>query len=238
MQVIIPLWFYEYGSVMYLFAATIGILLSYFSYRIFELTKRKYHQTLAIAFFLITAGFVALEITNTYNFVSFESCAPSCQIPSSGIIYERNIVGNYIYYITSIGGYILLAMSYRKLRIKIGKIFPAIIPAVGINILIPGQDIFIFYPFETSFFLVFHAISIVLLAYIAFKTGMNYVKTRDYLSFLVFLGFAFMMIYHILMYALSFSATFFALAHFSLLLGFISLLYMLVKVRAGGRAKI
>jgi hypothetical protein len=46
----------------------------------------------------------------------------------------------------------------------------------------------------------------------------------------VMLGFVSIAAFHFLMFLLPFSRAFFALAHFSMLLGFGSLLYMLVQV--------
>jgi hypothetical protein len=238
MQVVIPIWFYDFGSMMYIFAAIIGALLSYFSFKIHSFSQKDHHRLLYTSFMFITGGFVLLAATNTYNLFNFEECAPNCSIATSIESNILNNIGNYGYYLTSIIGYVLFAMTYYKKKNKIGKMFPLMSGVTGLQILIPGQDIFVMYPFETSFFQAFHFISIALLAYIVYKTFSNYMSSRYPLSLLVSIGFAFILVYHVLMYALPFSAIFFAMAHFSLLLGFIALLVMLVRVRSSGRAKI
>lgn len=238
MPVVIPLWFYDFGSIMYIFAALIGALLSYFSFKIWAYSQKYNHKLLFMSFLFITGSFALLAMSNTYNLFTFQECAPNCTLPTSTESWAVNLAGNYGYYILSVAGYFLFALAYTKKKFGIGKAFPIAIAPVSVEFLIPGTDIFVLYPFETSLFQVFHFISIALLAYIVYKTASNYMSSRNPLSLLVLMGFSFVFLYHVLMYALPFSAIFFAVAHFSLLLGFIALLVMLVRVRSSGGTKI
>lgn len=238
MQVVIPIWFYDFGSVMYIFAAIIGALLTYFSFKVHAYSRKRSHRLLYTGFMLATAGFALLAATNTYNLANFQECAPNCTISDETESTLFNTAGNYGYYALSLVGYLMFAMAYMKRRLKLGKIFPAVAGAVTIEFLIPGRDVFVLYPFETSFFQVFHLVSMLLLGYVVYKTAQGFVETRNSMSLLVVTGFSFILLYHVLMYALPFSATFFAAAHFSLLLGFISLLVMLVRVRESAGKKV
>lgn len=250
MPIIIPIWFYEFGSVMYFFAAIIGLLLTYFSFKLYDYTRRRSHLFLLLSFIFITLGFIILTISNTYSHFHFEQCNPNCTITRQEI-FTRIVLGNYLYYAASIIGYSLFLLSYsmdeRKFEKRgksVRKLSLGMIPALAISIffqsqplmaLPPGfpplfEPIFVLYPFESRFFQPFQIISSIILLLIVIKTYSNYKKTKTDLSMLVPAGFAAILLYHILMFSIPYSPLFFAFAHLSLLVGFSLLLYMLAKV--------
>ena len=227
MVITVPLWFYEFGSAMYLVASFVGILLSYYSFKLFSLTSKKQHMLFHSAFIFITVGFIALTLGNLYSYVNFEHCKPECKINPQDPTYFWIRFGNYGYYFTTLVGYGLLALTYFKS--KRGKFF-AMAP-IGLDILFQfqGADA-VLYPFANNYFNAFHILSIILLTYIVTQTASNYFRTKSKYSLLVVAGFAFIEIYHLLMFLIAVNPTFFALAHFSLLVGFVSLLTMLMQV--------
>jgi hypothetical protein len=237
MPIIVPLWFYEFGSVMYFFAAIIGFLLTYFSFKLYNYTRKKSHLLLNLSFAFITIGFIVLTVSNTYSHFNFEQCHPDCVI-SQQEIFNRVILGNYVYYLTSIIGYSLFLFSYnfnfkdRKIKDRKSrrKLFFQIAPPVALNILFQNETVFVLFPFESQFFQPFHLISAILLMFIVFRTFSNYRKNKSNISLLVPAGFAAILFYHILMFSIPFSPLFFAFAHLSLLAGFSMLLLMLIKV--------
>ena len=230
MPVIVPLWFYEFGSVMYFFAAIIGFLLTYFSFKLYNYTRRKSHLFLHLSFIGITIGFIALTASNTFSVFHFEQCQPNCVITQQQI-FNWVIFGNYVYYITSIIGYSLFLLSYSISEKKSKKkLFLQLAPPIAINTIFQYQPIFVLFPFDTLFFQPFHLISSILLLLIVIKTFANYRKNKSQLSLLVPLGFAAILFYHILMFSIPFSPLFFAFAHLSLLAGFSMLLLILIKV--------
>lgn len=227
MAIFVPLWFYEFGSAMYILASLVGVLLSYYSFKLFSLTSKKQHMFFHSAFIFITFGFIALTIGNLYSYINFESCQPQCRIDPTDPTYFWIRFGNYGYYFTTLIGYSLLALSY--FQTKKGKFF-AVAP-IGIDILYQvSQGGFVLFPFANNYFQAFHILSIILLGYIFVQTLSNYFKTRTKYSLLVAAGFGFIGIYHILMFLIPYKPAFFTLAHLFLLAGFSSLLAMLIQV--------
>jgi len=252
MPIIVPLWFYEFGSVMYFFAAMIGLLLSYFSFKLLDYTRKRSHLFLFLSFIFITLGFAVQAASNAFSIMHFEQCNPDCVITREQI-FRWIVRGNYIYYATSIIGYSLFLLSYsmteKKSQRNITKKFLAVMPALLLPIailqplpqLIPQFDVniqfpfapppvFVLYPFESNFFQPFQVISSILLLLIVYRTYMSNKKTKSELSILIPAGFAAILLYHVLMFSIPFSPLFFAFAHLSLLAGFGMLLYMLAKV--------
>lgn len=228
MAIAVPLWFYEFGSAMYVIASIVGVLLSYYSFKLFSLTSKRQHMLLHSAFIFITFGFLALSIGNVYSYFNFESCQPQCRIDPTDPTYFWIRFGNYGYYFTTLVGYSLLALSYFKTTK--GKFFFGVAPpSISLFFQFEGASS-VLYPFTNYYFQAFHALSIIILSYIVMQTAANYFKTKSMYSLLVFAGFAFIVIYHVLMSLAPFRPALFTLAHLSLLAGFSSLLIMLVQV--------
>jgi hypothetical protein len=237
MPIIVPLWFYEFGSVMYFFAAIIGFLLTYFSFKLYNYTKRKSHLFLNLSFAFITIGFIVLTASNTYSHINFEQCSPDCVITQQQI-FNWIVLGNDIYYLTSLIGYALFLLSYfvsaKKDR---KKLFFAVAPLLASSILFQPaplpffQPLYVLYPFESMFFQPFQIVSSILVLLIVLRTYSNYKKTKAKFSSLIPAGFTAILFYHILMFSIPFSPLFFAFAHLSLLAGFSLLLFMLIKVQ-------
>lgn len=229
MVVVVPLWFFEFGSTMYFLAAIIGLLLTYFSFKLFNLTGKTQHFLLNAGFIFITAGFLAMLVGNYYSYANFESCNPNCAINPTMNTYFWIRFGNYGYYAATLIGYVLLALSYwystnrKKSIIKF-------LPVVGMTFLFQQPGVFVLFPFVNEYFQIFHILSILIISYIVTKTWVNYSKTKTENSLLVLSGFVAIDFYHVLMYLIPYYATSFALAHLALLAGFGSLLVMLIRV--------
>ena len=215
---------------MYFFAAIIGFLLSYFSFKLYNFTRKRYHLFLNLSFIFITIGFSILAASNIYSFLHFERCQPNCIITNQNV-FNWILYGNYGYYLFSIIGYFMFILSYPLYRKKgESKFFLEFIPAFTINIFFQPQQTFVLYPFENAFFQPFHILSALFLLLIVLRTFANYKKAKLKNCSLIPLGFAAMLFYHVLMFSVPFSPLFFAFAHLSLLIGFTSLLLMLAKV--------
>jgi uncharacterized membrane protein len=73
-------------------------------------------------------------------------------------------------------------------------------------------------------------ILLVLVTYIAIQTGLNYSATKDRNALLVFLAFLLLALSHLFFILEPISAFYFVIGHVLQLLGYISLLWMLVRV--------
>lgn len=230
MTIIVPMWFYEFGLLMYSFAAAIGLALTYFSFKLYNYTRKKSHLLLNLSFVFITIGFIILAISNTYSIFHFEQCNPTCTITAEDP-FRWIILGNDAYYLTSIVGYSLFLLSYPLYGKKDKKkLLLQIAPPLALNIIFPPEELFVLYPFESIFFQPFHVISAILVFLVVLRTFSNYRKIKTTTSLLLPIGFAAILLYHVLMLSLGFSPLFFAFAHLSLLAGFSVLLVMLIKV--------
>ena len=234
MAILIPIWFFEFSFAMHFIATLIGIMLSYFSFRLFRYTQRRTHLLLTLAFIFITIGFAVIAVSNIDSLFHFENCEAGCTIYSLNPVFNWIIYGNYAYYITSLASYFLFALSYFEIcKTKTGKkkkIASTFLQVISTTFLFNPQPQSVLFPFEPAFFQPFHAISAIILFAIVLQTYSIYRKNKLRLSLLVVLAFVAILFYHILMFAIPFSPMFFALAHISLLLGFGSLLFMLIKV--------
>lgn len=228
MAIIIPIWFYEFGMVMYLAAAVIGGMISYYSLKLYGFSNRRQHILLHAGFVFVTFGFLALAYANASAIVNFDTCHDHCSIYESNAVYGLISSANYGYYFTSIIGYMLIALSYTKEIFGAGRRLFAVIPFTGL--VIPSQKSLVLYPFDTPLFQIFHIVAFAVMAYIVIRALAHYRRAPRKLSLLVLLGFCSILAYHIMMYAVALSPTFFALAHVALLAGFGAMLLMLVKV--------
>lgn len=241
MAVLIPLWFYVFSSLTYILAAVVGILLTYFSFKLYRLTAKMEQRFLFRGMGFITLGFIILSIINSYGFFNFQFCFPACQFDLTSPKYSFIIRGgNYAYYLTSLVGYLLLSLTYLK-SIKIETIFKytpfkKFFVLIPLNIPLLGQALQqgFYYPFDNTVFQLFHLSSIVILSYINFNTLTNYLVLRSKHSFPVMIGFLFIGLYHFLMALTPFEPIIFIGAHLSLLAGLVSLLWMLVQVNRRG----
>ena len=235
MAIFIPLWFYEFSSMTYFIAAVVGILLSYFSFKLFNLTGKREQKLLFYAMLFIALGFIVLTIANVYGLFHFQYCIPAyCQFDLTDPTYSLIIKGgNYAYYLTSLIGYILLSMTYLK-SIKIDKLLGKFFALIPLNtaFLFETTQYWFFYPFDNLIFQLFHLLSIVIIAYINFNTITNYLVLKSKYSFPVMVGFLFIGSYHFLMALTPFKPVVFSVAHLSLLAGLVSLLWMLVRVNS------
>jgi hypothetical protein len=227
MAILIPLWYYEFGSVIYLIATFVGLLLSYYSFKLYELGSKKKQMLFHFGFIFITAGLFAMALGNIYGYVNFVSCQPVCQINPSDLTYSIIRFGNYGYYLATLIGYALIALSYMG---SARKLLPVVV-TVGVS-----NSTFVLYPFVNAYFQLFHLLSVLIVSYIGLKTIHNYNASKSKYSFYVMLGFIFIGVFHFLMLLIPFSEILYALAHFSMLLGFGSLLYMLIQVNRHERA--
>jgi uncharacterized membrane protein len=81
----------------------------------------------------------------------------------------------------------------------------------------------------------FNILSFFLLSYAIFNAILNFTSKKNLNSLLVMAAFSLIGLYHLLLFFTSFSKIIYVAAHLSLLLGFLSLLAMLMRVsRKGG----
>ena len=206
MAILIPVRFYGFDTAMYLASAIIGFLISYYSFKLFRITKKKYHFYLYTGFAVLAMGFLILSLTSGYVYLGYYT--EHRYIGSDTSVYVDDF-GYWIYYLSSFAAYALFALMYFTEDL--------------------GAPIIFFPPWYAGF-PYFHITSFFLLSYVVFRNATNYAMKRNRNAFLVTLGFGLIAGYHLLLFLTSFSRFMYVLAHLSLLAGFLSLLTMLVRV--------
>ncbi len=202
MNVLVPPWFFGFDSVMYLLSAAIGFLVSFYAFKLFNITSKKSHFYLHASFAILGMGLFTLGITTLLTLST-----------SRASIFEdaaswADDFGFWIYYASSLFAYGLLVMMYLPEKLR----FP------------------IFLPFWNIGFPYFQVLSLFILSYVIFKSAANYVLNRNTNAFLVMLAFMLMGTYHLLSLFTSLNAIIYVFAQISLLSGFVSLLIMLIRV--------
>jgi len=202
----IPVWFYLITSVIYTSSAIIGFLVSYFAFKAYKVTKNKTHLFLSLSFLLIGLGFVALSSTSIYIYTTLQLYKGS-----SISLNLLNYQGFRTYYILSAIGYVLLILMYLPKKIT-NKLFILYVP--------------IWYASSFNF----HLFSIVLVLIVMIQSIINSIKRKNLNSYLVTLAFVCLLVFHSLLLLTSFSQSMYITANVFLIIGFLSLLTMLIRV--------
>src|SRR3990172_5205791 len=121
-NVLIPVRFYGFDSVMYLISAVIGFLVSYYAFKLFELTEKKFHFYLYAGFTTLSLGLLTIGLTSGYVYLNFFLTG---QYIGTDPYSSVDDFGYWIYYLTSLVGYSILTMIYLPEK---AKFFPLFLP--------------------------------------------------------------------------------------------------------------
>lgn len=213
MDIWFPYSFLGFDSGIYLVAAIIGFILAYYAFRTHQMTSNKSHFYLYLGFAILSMGLMILSMTSFYTFINYKVlCATpeACYTAVFDSTLDIRDFGYWIYYISSVVAYCLFALMY------IPK-FKEKLPAFSIL-------------FWWAAFPYFHLLSFFIISYVIFRSMINYVTRRNSSSLLVFLTFLFMGIFHVLLLLAPYGKIIYAGAHIILLIGFISLLAVLIRI--------
>jgi len=215
-DVLIPFRFYGVDSVFYILSSLIGFFVSYYAYKLYDVTGKKSHFYFYISFILLSMALLTVGLASAYAYMNFfEHGRPGGQETIIDTVAFVDDFGYWIYYIVSLAAYALLAFSYLPDKTK-AKLTPIMIPLWYTG-----------FPY-------FNLLSFFLLSYTAFRSMLNYASKKNLNSFLVMSAFSLIGLYHLLLFFTSFSKTVYVAAHLSLILGFLSLLAMLMRLSRKG----
>jgi len=209
MDVLIPTRFYGFDSVMYIASAIIGFLVSYYAYKVFDVSGKRQHYLFYLSFVILSMGLLTLGLSSLNTYISYFVYNESGATPVDTIRYVDDFV-YWIYYGCSIVAYAMLAFAY--LPEKKEMLFPILLP------------------FWYTGFPYFNIVSFFLLSYTIFRSALNFVDNKNLNTLFVMLAFALIGSYHMLLFFTSYSKIIYVIAHFCLSLGFLSLLIMLVRI--------
>lgn len=207
MVMLLPVRFYGYDSLIYLACALIGFLISYKAYKLHSITEDKRHFYLYSAFTLLSVGFLIISITSAYSYSKFF-------LQGQEIVFNPNFdladMGYWIYFFSSLISYILFALMYLPEEHK--------------------SKFLLVLPISLNYYSYFNTVLLFLIAFTALRSAMNYFSKRSFNSFLVMACFISICAYHTILLFTPFHKIFYIMAHVFLIVGFLSLLTMLLKV--------
>jgi len=207
-EMLIPLMFYWVVSAVYLAVAAIGFLVTFFAFRVYRIISEKSVRNLSISFFILSIGFLVLTAISIFTYIQIQY-----NNSYSGIVVY-NYYGFSIYYWLSLAAYLLLAFTYLpKGKKKSRRLIPVL-----------------FVPLWYVDYTQFHLVSLVLIGFVIFRSLQNSLKRKNLDSYLVTFAFTCLAAFHVLILLTTFTPFMYVVANCFLIIGFISLLAMLVRV--------
>lgn len=215
-----PSWFYGAVAVMELLGLITAFAISYFGWKAYSLFKDKRFLYFFIGFAFIGLNLLAHSILNiaiNFDFLDF-------------ILKNKNafILSLFFFYYLFILAILLAYASFIIMYSKLDK--AAIIILIYVLTLTVGTFYFTSYP-------KFNIAASVLLAFVVYYTGRNYVQQKTTNSLLVFSAFVLILLSHLLVIMELFIRTFYIFRYVFELAGFICLLVMFLRVMYGGKKK-
>ena len=218
-----PLWFVGFDSLMEFVAFIIAVAVAYQAFKGYRLTKQKTLLYVHFSFALLSAG---LLIDSFAGFLGILARTLRGAVAVT-------VVGYAIYFLAQALAYGILIFAYvsQTGTMSTASISLWIAPLLGSATLqaAQGPPIKLLGPLVE-----YHPVSEILLLFLVFyitvQTGLNYSATKDGNALLVFLGFLLLALSHLLFILMPLGALLFAIGHVLQLLGFVSLLAMLLRV--------
>lgn len=201
----VPRWFLGFDSAMEIISSVISIIIGYYAFKSYRLTKEKTLLSLHFSFTLLGAGLLVHGLTTYMTLIML----------TPQILMLLNF-GYTIYFATELLAYGLLAYAYFQQTRKLAStsVLTGMLPLRDYN---PISETTIFF----------------LLAYITLQCATNYSAKRKTTSLLVLTGFALLGISHLLFLLAHIRGLFFVFGHVAQLGGFLCLLTMLLQVSRG-----
>lgn len=238
MHLLSPVWFYGVDPALHFAGAAIAFLLSFYFHKIYALSRDKKHMYLHMGFLLLAISSLALTITDTYNYVAFTRCQNEgdCILGYTDNLLSLEDFSYFLYFGLSITAYMLFLFAYWPAGIAFSRLFilaffiylfvvPLVLPAPG------GSTI------GFAYFEYLNLVAFIILAFISFRNAINYAEKKTSGSLFVVFSFGFISLAHLFLLFSSLNGLMYMLYHISLLIGFGSLLMMVLTAENKARYK-
>lgn len=218
-----PRWFVGFDSLMEFIAFIIALAVAYQAVKGYRFTKQRTLWYVHFSFAVLSAG---LLIDSLAGFLGILARALRATVAVT-------LVGYSVYFFAQLLAYCMLIYAYvSQTRTLNTASIPVLLASLfGFATLqtAPGPPIRLLGPLVE-----YHPVSEILLLflvfYVAVQTGLNYSATKDRNAFLVFLAFVFLALSHLFFILQPIGPLLFVIGHVLQLLGFVSLLPMLLRV--------
>jgi hypothetical protein len=145
-------------------------------------------------------------------------------------VFDLEDFAYFVYFGISLFAYGLFILAYIPHGLKSSKNFVLLsmvfLFLIASILLIRSGD-FLWYSYHDYF----HITALIMLIFITFRTIANYSEKKGLNTFLVVISFSFISLFHLLHLFSFISGWMYVFAHISMLIGFSSLLFMVVRVR-------
>lgn len=226
-----PKWFYGFDSIIELIAVIVSVLLVYYSYKCFKLTKEKKYLYFSTAFLSLTVSFIA-KIVGTLTIYKPEITRTPLgsaihQTFASLTPYKINAIALVIHFFFMLLGFMILFLIISKLTWKNQRVIALLAYFVVIATWISIVHYQLFY-FTT----------LVLLLLIAYSYYQNYMEIKEEKARFVALAFGILLASQAFFVFAIYSSTMYVAAELIQLLGFAYLLipFILIFKRKPKRA--
>lgn len=191
---LVPSSFLKFSIVMEIIFAIISLLVSYYSFKIYRISKQREIKLFGISFILITLSYLIWAFI--HSAIVFHSIVEIAQLATSNISRLGGI-GMLLYIILFITG--LGTLAYTTARTKNGKIYYLIIGLSIMSIIIPlGIMLLLFEPTESSslynLLISSRLVSIFFLTFIIFNYFEEYAKNKNRKTLLIGTSFSLLLI--------------------------------------------
>lgn len=208
-EVLIPIRFYGYDSIIYFISALIGFLITYRAMKMHEFSGMKQHRSFYLSFLLLSAGMLTLSISTGFTYIKYFE---THEFIAFNGLFDVADMGYWVYFLSSLLAYAMLLKSYGGLDQKF---------AIGFLI-------------TFNYYTYFNIILFFLISLVAFKAAANWLSRKSVESGLVAAGFILIAAYHGLQLFTFVDKVVYVLSNLALVAGFLSLLIMLLKVEKYG----
>lgn len=198
--------------------AIASLVLSYYGYKSYQLTKQRRDFYFSLAFLLLSANLFlyALIVPALFIYYTFyRSLDPGVLLPFAHFL-------NFIFMFLTLNAYTLLVAIYTKLEKKSILFLWAIFLFV-----------IAFYSFIFNRFILFNLMAALLVLYISFYTLRNYLKKKTKNSMLVALAFILITAAHLILALVTYINLFSIVGHVLQFIAYLFLLTMLLRVYYG-----
>ena len=165
-----------------------------------------------------------------FSYITFRSCHRTCILGLTDNVFSLEDFSYLTYFGLSISAYILFILAYKPENFKFSSFFIIgfLIYLALIALSLPTErEGRVWYTYHEYF----HLTAMIMIIFITFRNILNYAEKKNLNSFLVMVSFGLISLFH-LFHLFSFvSGWMYVFAHISILIGFSSLLFMVLRVK-------
>lgn len=218
-----PKWFYGFDSIIELIAVIVSVLLVYYSYKCFKLTKEKKYLYFSTAFLSLMIAFIA-KITGTLAIykpaITRTALGSTIHQAFSGLTpYNINAIALIVYFFLMLLGFMILFLIISKLTWKNQRVIALFVYFVIIAAWI-----------SVIHYQLFYTTIAVLLLLITYSHYQNYGEIKDGKVRFVTIAFGILLVSQGFFVFAIYSSTIYVLAELIQLLGFVYLLIPFILI--------